>query len=310
MTKINLSKILNASKVVSMLLFVLVFVLASLDMVSAAACPSDLTVFTSPTQINVGDVTSLIKLRIQPPGTPIDVWKAYANATLSLPAGLVNLSDTFKNLVGFTQTTYSWTVNATQQGTFEFNVSVVNDSGVDCTNTVSVNAVAVKNVNLSIALSDLTTLKMNQQASLDVTLNNSGTDPAFNIDENLDSVYINETRVIPSVAGGSLNTSTYTFTPNTCGTDKLMTAEARNFDDGAGNVFQTISDSDTFDVIGSDLTVLDVALSSLTPVAGNKITAVATVKNENGTDTAVNGKVTFSAMESGGPRCTVIVSGI
>ncbi len=278
--------------VVSVLLIVL-FSIVGTSLVSAASCPSDLTVFTAPTQITVGDTTSLIKLRIQPPGTPIDVWKSYANATLSLPSNLVNLSDTFKNLVGFTQTTHSWTVNATLQGTYEFNVTVVNDSGVDCTNTVSVNAVAVKNVNLSIDVADLTTLKVNQAANVDVTLNNSGTDPALNIDENLDSVFINETRVISSVAGGALNTSTYTFTPNSCGTNKLLTAYARNYDDGAGNVLATISDSDTFDVVGSDMTVLDVSLSSLTPVAGNSITAVATVKNENGTDTAVNGKVTF-----------------
>ena len=293
MTSNNTTNSLKIIKIISALLFVLVFSLSGISLASAAACPSDLTVFTAPTQITVGDTTSLIKLRIQPPGSPIDVWKSYANATLSLPNGLVNLSDTFKNLVSFAQTTHSWSVNATQQGTFEFNVSVINDSGVDCTNTVSVNAVAVKNVNLSIALSDLTTLKMNQAANVDVTLNNSGTDPAFNIDENLDSIYINETRVIPNVAGGALNISTYTFTPTSCGTDKLITVEARNFDDGAGNVFPTISDSDTFDVIGSDLTVLDVALSSLIPQAGKSITAVATVKNENGTDIAVNGKVTF-----------------
>jgi len=126
MTSNNTTNSLKIIKIISALLFVLVFSLSGISLASAAACPSDLTVFTAPTQITVGDTTSLIKLRIQPPGSPIDVWKSYANATLSLPNGLVNLSDTFKNLVSFAQTTHSWSVNATQQGTFEFNVSVIN----------------------------------------------------------------------------------------------------------------------------------------------------------------------------------------
>ncbi|MBI2135980.1 PGF-pre-PGF domain-containing protein [Candidatus Woesearchaeota archaeon] len=298
MTKNKLSKIFENSKfkAAGTLIALLLFTLVSGLTVFAEECPSNLVLTANPSQFNLGDANSKIKLQISPPGTPLDVWKNYTNATLSLPAGLVNLSDTFKSLLPpFALTSHQYSVNSTAAGSYTANISVFNDSGLECTKSVNVSVVNVKNVSLGIFVSDLTTLKINQAASINVTLNSSGTDPAFNIDENMDSVFINETRVIPSVAGGSLNVSTYTFTPNSCGTNKLITAYARNFDDGAGNIFPTISASDTFDVIGSDLTVLDVALSSLTPVAGTSITAVATVKNENGTgtDSAVNGKVTF-----------------
>ncbi len=316
MTKNKLSKILNFSgskfKIASTLIALLLFILVSGLTVFAAECPSNLILTANPSQFALGDANSKIKLQISPPGTPLDVWKNYTNATLSLPVGLVNLSDTFKSLLPpFALTSHQYSVNSTAAGSYTANVSVFNDSGLECTKSVNVSVVNVKNVSLGIFVSDLTTLKINQIASINVTLNSSGTDPALNVDENMDSVFINETRIIPSVAGGSLNVSTYTFTPNSCGTNKLITAYARNFDDGAGNVFPTISASDTFDVIGSDLTVLDVSLSSLTPQAGNSITATATVKNENGTDIAVNGKVTFyyDTVQSANKIAEVDVSG-
>jgi PGF-pre-PGF domain-containing protein len=282
------NKIFRTLKILPMMLLLVVF-----SSVAIAGDCSDLTLSFNPAQFTVGDTNSKVKLAINPPGTPLDVWKEYDNATVNMDGTLKLLDVSLKNLIGFAQTSHSWPVNSTLASTHNVNVTLVNSTGNSCVVSNTVTSLSQKDVQLNISVEDLGTLKLNQAITASVTLNNTGADSALDIDANLDSIYASEARSVSSISGNTAQVESFTFTPNTCGTGKTMTAYARNFHDGQGTIFNTISAADSFDVIGSDLTVLNVGVSSLTPQEGGSITINATVKNDNGTDTAFNGKVTF-----------------
>lgn len=276
--KNRLSKLLK-NRMASKILLLTIGILLFASFTYAAQCSGT---FTTATTANVGELFNVSFFNAQS-------WPT--NATVSVPDGLLLAENATKNTSPFQPT--KWQLNSTIAGTYQINLTAIGTSQT-CDKNTSVQVVLVVGTpSITIIPQDLVALKLNKAAAFSTVLNNTGNGTAYNIYESIESdAFGFKNTTLASIASGSNNETQFSITPTKCGQGILANVIAE-YKDGNGLLQSPATASDTFDVIGSDLKVLSVTPSTLTPVAGNTITLDAVVKNVNGTDTAVNGKVTF-----------------
>ncbi len=277
------------------------FLLVALALPASAApvCSDVSFVLGNPTP----EVGQTFKVRIEPSdeplGPPGNIWGNYTNATLSLPSGLTNTSNSlFVNLSAEEDAIYEWDINSTSTDIYTLNVTLENgDSNNTCENNLTANVGNVTNPNLVISnLTNVTEARVGIPFTFEVELSNTGDENATDISVLLDLLSSNITPSNPqslstSLAPGESGTLTFniTLTDNTGDTELVVYV---NYDD-EDNAPQTSTPSQSvnFTVKGSKL----VAEPVDSAVFGGTATGTTQINFTENESTSLNASSTVGA---------------
>jgi hypothetical protein len=191
----------------------------------------------------------------------------------------------------------SWNLYISSAGTKTITATMINatDGTVVCSNTTTFRVVMYPN--LTVSMSDLTTINVNEPANFLVTTNNLGPGNATNVSGVLlsgsGSAISPNTMTLSQLDAGASSSSTHSVTPTACGTGDSVSITVQYHDENGVLSSRLATTSDTFNIVGSDVAFTTVSATPATANAGDTITLSATVLNI-GSTAAENVRVTFN----------------
>lgn len=190
---------------------------------------------------------------------------------------------------------YTWEVNCSNPGEYNITAFVKEDNNCTLSKTLSF-APVVFDPNLDTSVSILGTALINNTNALNLSLNNTGKGNAINISGSItsqNSATLSLDLVTESLlTNNTITTLTnYTVTPTKCGQD-LITFNIQNHYNELGSLMMPTSSSTLMTVIGSDLIIPQIDVSSYSVLENHFVTVNATIKN-SGNAIPNNTKILF-----------------
>jgi hypothetical protein len=191
----------------------------------------------------------------------------------------------------------NWDLYISSAGTKTITASMVDavTGATLCSNTTTFTVVPY--ANMTVSLSNLTSIVVNDPANFMVVLNSRGPGNATSISGILMSssgaAIAPSTISLARLNAGLTSPSMHTVTPTACGTGDSVAITVSYRDENGVLMTPPAQASDSFNVVGSDMAFTTISATPSTFAAGATTTFSASVHNM-GTTTAENVRVTFS----------------
>ncbi len=211
-------------------------------------------------------------------GVPEDPWGNYTNVTLDLETGLVNMTaPLFIDLQTAIEATQNWGLNSTGLGTYQVNATFFEDDGSSC--TLSDSVIARNSTDPFVIVGPLPHIPQMELGPFDInaSLANNGTGTAYNLTVGIELPGFNQSTPLADLPVGSIVTPTFTVTPTICGVQSIWVQA--NYRNSLGEEMPSSYDTDSFEVVGSDLMVENLTCTVNSTPVGSTITLTTKVKN-------------------------------
>ncbi len=211
-------------------------------------------------------------------GIPEDPWNNYTNVTLDLDPGLVNVTaPLFIDLQSLTEATQNWGLNSTALGSYQVNATFFEDDGNSCMLSGSVDVRDPSDPLIIVGpLPHIPQVELGP-IDLNVTLANSGTGTAYNLSVDIEMPGFNQSTPLADLPNGSMVTPAFTVTPTVCGAQSIWVQA--NYMNSLGEEMPASYDTDSFEVVGSEVIVESLGCSTNSTPVGSTVTLTTKVKN-------------------------------
>jgi len=177
---------------------------------------------------------------------------------------------------------YNWSATSNDVGPKTFTLTI--NGTVNCTLNLNTKILNPGNPNLTATISDYSNLVIGESVDYQIDITNNGTEPALNMSGNLDltpGIIISNFIDVSNLNNKTTNNTyskNYTYTPNHCGAGSVEIVVDEYYN-SVGDLGLPVSSIDSFNVVGSDISVTPVVVSSTSVNVGDSVTLTSQVSN-------------------------------